>query len=110
MIEKQEFYHGAALIRLLEDEKCKSVRKHGTGYRVNDGIFLLLKYSTKSRTPWGFGFGRDEVERLNQAAQSFSGVAVALICGGDGVCGMTWESVEELLGGKDGWLSASRKF
>ena len=110
MIDKQEFYHGVAIIRLLEDGHCQKVRKHDFGYTVNDEVFVFLKYSTKSRSPWRFTFRSDEVERLNSLASSFRRIALALICGGDGICAISWRKAVELLGNDAGWISARRNF
>jgi hypothetical protein len=34
MIEKLEYYHGAALVRLIEGPRCEMIGKHQYGYRV----------------------------------------------------------------------------
>jgi hypothetical protein len=99
MIDKQEFYHGAAITRLLEDPRCERVRRQDFGYSVNEGVFVFLKYSTKGRSPWGFVFSGEEARKLNGlSARIFTG----LICGGDGICAVAWEDVRTLLGEMDG--------
>ncbi len=110
MIDKREFYHGAALIRLLEDVHCQRVRKHEFGYIVNNAAFVFLKYTTKSRSPWRFSFSGDEVHRLNTLAGQFQKIIVAMICGGDGICAISWREASNLLGNNAGWISAKRKF
>jgi hypothetical protein len=110
MIDKQEFYHGAAIVRLLESPHCQRVRKHDPGYTVNDHTFIFLKYSSKSRSPWRFSFSRDEAERLNFLTSSYRKIVVALICGGDGICAITWPEAADLLGNEAGWISARRNF
>lgn len=110
MIDKQEFYHGVAIIRLLESAHCQTVHKHSLGYTVNNGTFVFLKYSTKSRSPWRFSFGREETERMNSLASSFRKIVIALVCGGDGICAITWREAAELLGNDAGWISARRNF
>lgn len=110
MIDKQEFYHGVAVVRLLEDGRCQKVRGHDFGYIVNDEAFIFPKYSTKSRSPWTFSFSRDEIERVNLLATSFKAIILALICGGDGICAISWRETESILGNNPGWISVRRKF
>jgi len=110
MIEKQDFYWGAALIRVLDHPKCVSLSKNEYGYLVNSTQFIVLKYSTKSRTPWHFTFGGDEIQFLVDACDQFTSVVIGLICGGDGVCAITWKQADSLLNGKPGWISVRRKF
>jgi hypothetical protein len=99
MIDKQEFYHGAAITRLLEDPRCEQLRRRDFGYAVNEGIFVFLKYSTKGRSPWGFVFSGEEARKL----KGISGrVFIGLICGGDGICAVQWEDVRSLLGEVEG--------
>jgi hypothetical protein len=108
MIEKTEFYHGAALVRLIEDPRCEAIRKHGCGYRVNQQRFVAIKYSTKARSPWGFSFSQEDIVRFEAAMKEFGICLIALVCGGDGVCAISWSTVSNLLGGTPGWISAKR--
>ena len=110
MIAKREFYHGVAIVRLLEDKRCQTVRKDELGYIVNDEVFVFIKYTTKTRSPWRFTFGKDEVKQLNTRATSFRNMVIVLICGGDGICAISWCSASRLLGNKAGWISTRRKF
>lgn len=110
MIDKQEFYHGAAILRILEDARCRSVRKQDFGYRINEEVFVFPKYTTKTRSPWRFTFGREELSRLGPLIASCRRIVVALICGGDGICAVPWEDVERVLGGNFGWVSVRRNF
>jgi hypothetical protein len=110
MIAKKEFYHGVAIIRLLEDKRYQTVRKDELGYIVNDQVFVFVKYTTRTRTPWIFTFRQDEVEQLNSRATSFRDIVIVLVCGGDGICAVSWCNASHLLGNKAGWISARRKF
>jgi len=110
MLDKSGYYHGAALTRLLDDERCRAVRKHGLlGYVVNDDIFVFLKYTTKARSPWGFAFDQEDVNRCFDMSKQYHRVILGLICGGDGVCALEWEQARELLGGKQGRIATGRK-
>jgi len=97
-------------MRLLEDKRCKTVRKDEPGYIVNNEVFVFIKYSTKTRSPWMFTFRQDEVEQLNTRATSFGDIIIVLVCGGDGICAVSWCNASHLLGNKAGWISARRKF
>ncbi|MGA3160284.1 MAG: hypothetical protein ABSC77_03630 [Terracidiphilus sp.] len=110
MIDKQDFYHGAAILRVVEDARCRSVNKLDIGFLVNQETFVYLKYRTKSRTPWNFQFGSDEIEHLNSTVERFPKIVIAFICGGDGICGLSWLQVKELIANNAGWISCSRKF
>ena len=110
MLDKSDYYHGAAIIRLMDDGRCWSVRKlQQLGYIVNDEVFIFLKYTTKSRTPWGFTFDQEDVERCLKMATEYHNVILGFICGGDGVCALHWCEAKELLGGKAGRIAAGRK-
>ncbi len=98
------------MLRVVEDARCRSVNKSNGGFLVNDQTFAYLKYRTKSRTPWTFQFGTDEVAHLNAVDLTFPKTVVAFICGGDGICGLPWFSVRELLAGQAGWISCARRF
>lgn len=110
MIEKLEFYHGAALVRLIEDPRCETIGKHAYGYRVNQQRLVAIKYSTKNRSPWIFTFSQDDLDRFEAAKEEFGGCLIALVCGGDGVCALPWSTVADLLEKASGGISAKRAF
>jgi hypothetical protein len=110
MIEKLEFYHGAALVRVIEDPRCKTIAKHACGYRVNDTRILAIKYSTKANSPWGFTFSQEDISRFSAANDEFGDCSLALVCGGDGVCALSWATVAELLAHAPGRIAAKRGF
>lgn len=110
MIEKLEFYHGAALVRLIEDPRCGTIGKHPYGYLVNQGRIVAIKYSTKANSPWGFTVSADDIGRFNAAKKEFGNCVITFVCGGDGVCALGWLVVARLLGNAPGWISAKRSF
>jgi len=110
MIEKLEFYHGAALVRVIEDPRCEMIAKHACGYRVNDNRVLAIKYSTKAQSPWQFTFSSDDIQRFDSASAEFGGCAVALVCGGDGVCALSWQAITTLLAEAPGAIAIKRGF
>ncbi len=110
MIEKREFYHGAAIVRVLEDERCVSLRKKELlGHVLNDQTFVFLKYTTKGRSPWIFTFDQEDVDRCYRMLNEYSRVVLGLICGGDGVCALDWTDARKLLDHKPGTISVKRK-
>jgi hypothetical protein len=110
MFDKQEYYHGAAIIRLCEDARFKTIAKHVLGYIVNGEVIILLKYSTKSRTPWLFTFTLEEMVNIETLIKQNNRIVIALVCGGDGVCAIHAKELYSILGDNPGWLSIRRKF
>jgi len=86
-IRKQEFYEGAALHQLAQ-HGCVSRLTYSRPFFVfNDALHVLLKYSTRSRSPWGFTFTPAEQEALERKGV-LAGVALGLICGADGIAAL----------------------
>lgn len=110
MIDKQEYYHGVAIIRLLDDSRCHSVTKHDFGYLVNEDKFIFLRYSTKARSPWRFSFSKNEIAQINHLSQTYSKIIVVLICGGDGICAVDWEDSKLIVGEISSWIAIRRNF
>lgn len=90
-IKKQEFYEGAALHLLVRNGGIESIRYEPPLFVLNNQILVLLKYSTKGRSPWGFTFTRDE-QILLQSRASERKVVIGLVCGADGVASFTYEA------------------
>jgi hypothetical protein len=110
MIDKLHYYHGAAIVSLLEENEDISVKKKGVlGYVINNRVFVFLKYTTKARSPWRFSFDQEDIDRCLKMASEHTEIVLGLICGGDGICALKWEEVESLLDTKPGWISAKRK-
>ena len=111
MIDKADFYHGAALVRVIEDARCESIARRELGYLVNGRAAVCVKYSTKARSPWQFTLTADEVDNCGSAAAEGRQCVVAFVCGGDGICAVPWHEVNGLIAGKAGaGISAKRAF
>lgn len=110
MIDKQEFYHGAAVIKLLDDRRCERIKKNDLGYIVNNEALAFIKYSTKTRSPWRFIFSQEEIDKLISAGDLFNKIIIVFICGGDGICAVSWSKIVELLASEAGWISTRRNF
>lgn len=108
MIQESEFYHGAAVLRLIGDERCRSVRPHPLGILVNGTSVALLKHSKKKRPPWRFTVTRGELDLIAGLPSPTALASVALICGGDGVCAITAEELHHLVAGSPGWIAVRR--
>lgn len=88
-IKKQEFYEGAALHLLARTGVITSIRYEPPLFIVNDRFIVLLKYSTRGRSPWGFTFRPDEQELLRQKSAQLDTI-IGLVCGSDGVAAFTY--------------------
>ena len=94
-IQKQEFYEGAALYQLARNGGITDIRYEHPFFVVNRGVPFLLKYSTKGRSPWGFTFTPGEQGLLEERA-SRAGLIIGLICGSDGIAGITYDAYREI--------------
>ena len=90
-IKKQEFYEGAALHLIARTGTVATLKYEAPFFLFNDRLSVLLKYSTRGRSPWGFTFTADEQEILQARAANFK-TAIGLICGADGVAAVSYES------------------
>lgn len=89
-IQKQEFYEGAALHVIARSGKVSSIHYDAPFFLFNDRLLVLLKYSTKARSPWGFTFTTSEQISLEARASKFE-TAVALVCGADGIAAFSYD-------------------
>ena len=90
-IKKQEFYEGAALHLLAREGGISSLRYEAPFFVLNQRLFVLLKYSTRGRSPWGFTFTAAEQATLESRA-SQSAVVIGLICGSDGIAAFSYDA------------------
>jgi hypothetical protein len=110
MLDKSAYYHGATVVPVLEDLRCRSIRKLSNfGYVVNDDTFVFIKYTTKARSPWRFTFDQEDIDRCAHMSGEHRRSVFGFVCGGDGVCAVDWIQGRDLLGTKPGWIAAARK-
>ena len=95
---------------VIADPHYVRIRKHECGFIVNENIFFLVKYSTKPRSPWRFTFTQDELDRTASLIESYRRLVVAFVCGGDGICALGWDQIENLMGFDPGWIGVKRGF
>lgn len=89
-IKKQEFYEGAALHLLVRGGRVSNIRYRPPLFVVNRKLCVLLKYSTKVQSPWGFSFTALEQRLLRGVAAEFP-TAIGLICAADGVVAINYD-------------------
>lgn len=90
-IKKQEFYEGAALHLLARSGKITGLRYESPFFVLDNRLLVLLKHSTRGRSPWGFTFTADE-QALLEEARSKSAIVIGLICGADGVAAFSYDA------------------
>jgi hypothetical protein len=102
-IKKQEFYEGAALHLLARQGCIQSLRYEPPLFVVNDQISILLKYSTKGRSPWGFTFTRDEQALLEslKSKPTVQKVVIGMVCGADGVASISYDAYKSVANRRD---------
>jgi hypothetical protein len=90
-IKKQEFYEGAALHLLARAGGITSLQYEAPFFILNNQLLVLLKYSTRGRSPWGFTFTTDE-QKILHIRSSESKIVIGLVCGADGVAAFTYDA------------------
>jgi len=75
---------------LVRGGNITSVRYDTPFFVINDNLVVLLKYSTKARSPWGFTFTPDEQNHL-QSIVLGNKIIIGLICGADGVAAVPFD-------------------
>jgi hypothetical protein len=94
MIRDVEFFHGAALVRLVRSGQRLAISPFNgwsnASYVVNDRCGLYLKHSSSRMSPWGFTFRRDHQHEIDEMHRLTGYVVVGLICNDDGVVGLDY--------------------
>src|SRR5690349_16323853 len=96
-INKQAFYEGAALYMLARQARTIRLEYRNPFFIINAEVAVYLKYSARVRSPWTFTFGVAEFAALAETSCS-SELVVGLICGGDGIAGVTYEQLHKIVG------------
>jgi hypothetical protein len=102
-IQKQEFYEGAALYRVIRSGAVTSIRCEMPFFLLNERVRVTLKYSTKGRSPWGFTFMPSEQVLMEEHAQAGE-LLIGLICGSDGVVVLRYEEYRSIATPRDSAL------
>lgn len=116
MIRDFEFYHGAALARLVRSGRRVTIvllkENSKASYVVNDHCGLYLKHSSSRMNPWSFTFHRDHQHEIDAMHHLIGYVVVGLICNDDGVVGLNYTEFRTVLDTNHevvGGISVSRK-
>ncbi|MDB6146541.1 MAG: hypothetical protein JWO45_205 [Spartobacteria bacterium] len=96
-----DFFHGAALTRIVESKNFTALNKCDDKYGhyvLNHNVRLLVKYSSADDGPWQFTFAPDDLRVLAEDfaitnQQSF----VCLVCGRTSICLLSKAEVLELM-------------
>lgn len=94
-IKKQDFYEGAALHLLARSGNIERLRYEPPFFLLNDKIQVLLKYSTRVRSPWGFTFTPDEQALLKHRGNAYK-TYIGLVCGSDGIAAFGYEAYRDI--------------
>ncbi|HCC05350.1 TPA: hypothetical protein DEP58_03525 [Patescibacteria group bacterium] len=106
------YYYGAAICRIIKHPTYQRIigcKNMSSAYIVNDAV-VYFKHSTKRLTPWQFTFQNNHLQDLKELKTKFNKVYIALICGDDGICCISYDefllitsnSVEGI------WITADR--
>lgn len=100
-IAKQHFYHGAALMQIVEHEAFNALNK-ATGayghYAINHDVRLHVKYSTSETRTYNFQFDKDELKRLRDDHEAKGWrVFATLVCNNEGVCVIRMDEMMQLM-------------
>ena len=95
-------YHGAFFSLLLEKldspVALQKIKMAGSGYYLLDeAIAVCLKWSSKRTGPWTFNFATSHRQTLQQLQRTYGEVFVCLICGRDGIAGLSFDEVTQIL-------------
>lgn len=101
MIRDFEFFHGAALTKLVRSDRPVTIARFkgssNASYVVNDLCGLYLKHSSSRMSPWGFTFHRDHQQEIDELHGLIGYVVVGLICNDDGVVGLDYTEFRTVL-------------
>jgi len=116
MIRDFEFYHGAALAKLIHSKKPVTLRLYPSGsnasYVINEKVGLYLKHSANRMSPWHFSFQKKHQNEILEMEKQFGYVVVGLTCYDDGVVGLNYKELKSVLDEFHEpveWISVSRK-
>lgn len=94
-IRKQEFYEGAALHLIARTGLVTALRYDIPFFIFNDRLAVLMKYSTKNRSPWSFTFTSTEQALLADKSSKID-TAIVLICATDGIAAVRYEPFQRI--------------
>jgi hypothetical protein len=116
VIAELDRYHGIVLRQILI--------AHGRPLRIGvleesgrvdvfsvEGAAFLVKHSSKRLSPWQFTYSSEGLIQLNDLRRTFASVWAFLVCGQDGVVGLSLDELNSIVRAADGraaWVRVSR--
>lgn len=103
MITESETCIGIVLARIVTRVKApillSPLPSLGTSFfRFGERGGLYVKYCQNRMSPWSFTFTADQKARLAELSDECANVVIALVCGDDGVVGLSLGDVWEVIG------------
>ena len=100
-IDKLEFYHGAALTKLLNFGEKLSIQtfpsESNATFTINGNIGVYIKYSAKRMTPWVFTFKKIHQVELKAISELHKETFLVMVCGSDGITCVNYKRLRKLL-------------
>lgn len=104
MIPDTARYRGSFFALLFEQSpiplSVERLPQFGAGYYLLAGsVPIYLKHSTKRKGPWAFNFFRSHQEAQQALFELYGECFTGMICGKDGVAGLTMAEFRQVLDG-----------
>lgn len=108
MIDQYHFYHGAALREICANstkpvaieyinKKLDQDSHNFNTYIVNNKVGVYIKHSTSRAKAWSFSFIKEHQDTILDLYEIYGNVVVLLICHDDGIVGLNFEELKEIL-------------
>ncbi|MEI6266624.1 MAG: hypothetical protein WCP14_01930 [bacterium] len=101
---KYQLYYGAALLKIIQDQRCLGVSDYvdddNSSFKILSQLResgLYVKYTESRLIPWSFTFSENHLEKLLELKSKFEKVFVLLVCYDAGVCCLNYDEIERLL-------------
>lgn len=116
MIAELDRYHGVVLRQLLLAHPGRvslglaDLTGRKDSFCLDQGAFQI-KHSSKRLSPWQFTYAAENFAELAELRRSFEPVWVFLVCGQDGVVGLSVDELDSIVQPGDGgaaWVRVSR--
>jgi len=111
-----EFFHGAAVIKIVHSGRFKTIESFGKSnsvYLIDEKIGLYIKYSQKRMSPWVFTFDKEHVKEIKDINDLLSNIFIVFVCNDDGICCIDWKEFCTLISVDNSsypkWIKVSRK-
>lgn len=115
-IRDYQFYHGAALLRLLHDTDERGLNIAildglGRGCYILEGhVGIYVKHSSKRMPPWLFTFHRDHLTAVELLRDATKTLFAFFVCHDDGVVAIPGSDLASLLGhDAQSWVRVERR-